>query len=157
MDYIIRTLQSHHWGHCECTRYFLNQGNCKEISLENSECTSSAQVSIWWVFCPCPCSVFAVYQPGTPPFAPSDRQSLLSIRRLRSSAVIRPEASVLGRGVKGWLAGAGLFWFFGGPDDEGGDGEEEEGGERGGLREPPDLSEYPWRPLSRRISSWRSQ
>jgi len=46
MDYIIRSLQSHHWGHCECTRYFLDQGNCKEISLENYECTSSAQVGI---------------------------------------------------------------------------------------------------------------
>ena len=67
---------------------------------------------------------------------------------------------MLGRGVKGWVDGAGLFWFFGGPDDEGGDGEEEEedeeedeGGERGGLREPPDPSEYPWRPLLRCISS----
>jgi len=71
MDYIIRTLQSHHWGHCECTGYFLHQGNSKEISLKNYECTSSAQVGIWWVLCPCPCSVFAVYQPSTPPLAPS--------------------------------------------------------------------------------------
>ena len=71
MDYIIRTLQSHHWGHCECAGYFLDQGNCKEISLENYECISSAQVGIWWVLCPCPCSVFAVYQPSTPPLAPS--------------------------------------------------------------------------------------
>ena len=73
--------------------------------------------------------------------------------------MIRPEVSVLGRGVKDWVVGVGLFWFFGGLDDEGGDGEEEdeededEGGERGGFREPPDPSEYPWRPLSRRISS----
>jgi len=72
MDYIIRTLQSHHWGHCEYPGYFLDQGNCKEISLENYECTSSAQVGIWWVLCPCPCSVFAVYQPSTPPLAPSE-------------------------------------------------------------------------------------
>jgi len=71
MDYIIRTLQSHHWGHCEYPGYFLDQGNCKEISLENYECTFSAQVGIWWVLCPCPCSVFAVYQPSTPPLAPS--------------------------------------------------------------------------------------
>ena len=34
MDYIIRTLQSHHWGHCECTEYFLHQENCREIGLE---------------------------------------------------------------------------------------------------------------------------
>ena len=74
MDYIIRTLQSHHWGHCECTRYFLDQGNCKEISLENYECTSGAQAGIWWVLCPCPCSVFAVYQPSTLPLAPSVSQ-----------------------------------------------------------------------------------
>jgi len=47
MDYIIRTLQSHHLGHCECTEYFLDQENCKEIGLENYECTSSAQVGIW--------------------------------------------------------------------------------------------------------------
>ena len=50
---------------------------------------------------------------------------------------------MLGRGVKDWVVGAGLFWFFGGPDDKGGDGEEDkdkedEGGERGGFREPPD-------------------
>ena len=46
INYIIRTLQSHHWGNCECTECFLDQGNCKEISLENCECTFSAQLSI---------------------------------------------------------------------------------------------------------------
>ena len=59
--------------------------------------------------------------------------------------MIRPEASVLGRGVKDWVVGAGLFWFFGGPDDEGEDkedeDEEDEGGERGGFLDPPDPSE----------------
>ena len=108
MDYIISTLQSHHWGHCKCTRYFLDQGNCKEISLENSECTSSAQVSIWWVLCPYPCSVFAVYQPGTPPFVPSDS-------RCRDHRTSRSDANgrcgcwqidvAAGSGVKGGGAG----------------------------------------------------
>ena len=52
---------------------------------------------------------------------------------------------MLGRGVKDWVVGAGLFWFFGGPDDEGGEDEEDEGedkgGERGGFLDPPDPSE----------------
>ena len=30
------------------------------------------QVGFWWVLCPFPCDVFAVYLPGTPPLAPSD-------------------------------------------------------------------------------------
>jgi len=48
MDYIIRTLQSHYLVHCEeCTEHFLDQENCKEIGLENYECTLSAQASIW--------------------------------------------------------------------------------------------------------------
>ena len=29
------------------------------------------QVGFWWVLCPFPCDVFAVYLPGTPPLAPS--------------------------------------------------------------------------------------
>ena len=52
---------------------------------------------------------------------------------------------MLGRGVKGWVAGVGLFWFFGGLNDKGGEDEEEdeedEGGERGGFLDPPDPSE----------------
>ena len=65
MDYIIRTLQSHHLGHCECTEHFLDQENCKEISLENYECTPSAQASIWVstlsMSLQCICSVPAQY------------------------------------------------------------------------------------------------
>src|SRR6266478_3229007 len=29
------------------------------------------RVGLWWVLCPFPCDVFAVYPPGTPPLAPS--------------------------------------------------------------------------------------
>ena len=30
------------------------------------------RVGFWWVLCPFPCDVLAVYPPGTPPLAPSD-------------------------------------------------------------------------------------
>jgi len=70
MDYIIRTLQSHHWGHCECTEYFPHQENCKEIDLEIYECTSSVQVGIWIgtlsMFLQCICSVPAWYTTPCP-------------------------------------------------------------------------------------------
>ena len=69
MDYIIRTLQSHHWGHCECTEHFLDQESCKEIGLENYEYTPSAQASIWVgtlsMSLQCICSIPAWY---TTPF-----------------------------------------------------------------------------------------
>ena len=70
MDYIIRTLQSHHWGHCECTEHFLGQENCKEIGLENYECTPSAQAGIWVgtlsMSLQCICSVPAWYTTPCP-------------------------------------------------------------------------------------------
>ena len=37
IDYLIRTLQSHDWEHCECTDYFLCWEHCNKIDLENSE------------------------------------------------------------------------------------------------------------------------
>jgi len=70
MDYIIRTLQSHHLGHRECTEHFLDQENCKEIGLENYECTLSARVSIWVstlsMSLQCICSVPAQYTTPCP-------------------------------------------------------------------------------------------
>jgi len=96
MDYIIGTLQSHHWEHCKHTEYFLDQENCKEIGLENYECTFSAQVSIWWVLCPCPCSVFAVYQPGTLPLAPSVDNFVRENTRPTEEAVFRGQISPIG-------------------------------------------------------------
>ena len=31
-----------------------------------------SQASVGWVLCPCPCNVFAMFLPGTPPPAPSE-------------------------------------------------------------------------------------
>ena len=71
MDYIIRTLQSHHWGHCECTEYFLTRKTAKKLAWKIMNVIPVPRPVYGWVLCPCPCSVFAVYQPGTPPLAPS--------------------------------------------------------------------------------------
>ena len=37
MDYLIGTLQSHDWEHCECPGDVLCWVHCNEIGLENSE------------------------------------------------------------------------------------------------------------------------
>ena len=38
MDYLIRTLQSHHWEHSGYTGHFLCWEHCNQIGLENPEC-----------------------------------------------------------------------------------------------------------------------
>jgi len=38
MDYLVRTLQSHDWEHCECTEHFLYWEHCNEIDLVNFKC-----------------------------------------------------------------------------------------------------------------------
>ena len=45
------------------------------------------QVGILLVHCPCPCSVFAVYQVGTPPLAPSVKN--LNLGDLRDPVAMR--------------------------------------------------------------------
>jgi hypothetical protein len=59
MDYLIRTLQSHDWGHCKCTGDSLCY--CNQIGLENSECICSVpgqfRVSTLSISLQCICNV----------------------------------------------------------------------------------------------------
>ena len=47
----------------------------KKLAWKILNVLSVFQAGIWQVLCPFPCSVFAVYLPGTPPFAPSDTRT----------------------------------------------------------------------------------
>jgi len=42
MDYLIRTLQLHHWEHSGCTGHFLCWEHRNQIGLENPECVCDA-------------------------------------------------------------------------------------------------------------------
>ena len=73
MDYLIGTLQSHDLEHCECTEHFLHWAHCNEIGREILNVLAISRVGMGWVLYPFPCNVLVMSQPGTPPFAPSDR------------------------------------------------------------------------------------
>jgi len=70
-DYIMGTLQSHDQEHSKCPHCFLGW----EIAGKNAGKILNElevyRVGTSPVHCPCPCSVFAVYRLGTPPFVPS--------------------------------------------------------------------------------------
>jgi hypothetical protein len=61
MDYLIGTLQSHNWGHCEYTGDSLCWEHCNQISLENSECVCNVpgqfRVSTLSISSQCNCNV----------------------------------------------------------------------------------------------------
>ena len=58
------------------------------------------RVGFWWVLCPFPCDVFAVYLPGTPPLAPSVKSFTNWIRTVDHSACLGDRSS----GVLGYVS-----------------------------------------------------
>ena len=71
INYLMGTPQSHDWVHCECTGCVLGWDTAGKLAWKILNVLAVYWAGIWWVHCPFPCSVLAVYQSGTPPLAPS--------------------------------------------------------------------------------------
>ena len=71
INYLMGTLQSHDPVHCECTGCVLDWDTAEKLAWKIPDVLAVYRAGIWWVHCPFPCNVLAVYLSGTPPLAPS--------------------------------------------------------------------------------------
>ena len=71
INYLMGTSQSHDLGHCECPDHFLGWEIAWKLAGKILNVLEMYRVGKYWVHCPFPCDVLAMYWLSTPPLAPS--------------------------------------------------------------------------------------